>query len=545
MAMTSKLSTDQLTQITPLLGSVARLVASGSGLSDNELFILLIGIDMETEPNAMEELKRWGRLLTTIKGQPTEGNQHAVQEALVTRGLPEATVILAIETVVNSITRASAIPIRGVHSRLKVNVDRLDFDNLTHSSSAIREIEIEGGPGKVIVENDQISVAPTEFGEDPTCIRVEVKPLSGGLLWTSLKLISANDAVEIPIIAQWQEPVAEIVIPANDQPKAVQNPSILQVKDINISTPLEWESDEHWVERELLGHTDSCESIDFSPDGRFIVSGSGDNTGRIWDITSCKEIAQLEGHTDAVFTVAFSPDGRYIATGSLDKTIIIWSGDKGEMLFQKRANVGGIYSMAFSPNGAYLVIGGDSSSIQIWESSSMKQLYRQKAFYQRKVYARYVNTIVFSPENTFFATGGNEPRVRLWEVSSGNLLSSFSCKGNEIYCLAISPNVKYLACGSTDGLIQIWDIKTGRGSLLQGHFVNVMSILFSPSGRFLVSGSEDGYIHIWDINKQREVLNKRVSDSAISCLSYNSRGPYLAGACSDGTIYLWRLSKLS
>src|SRR5689334_22972171 len=65
-------------------------------------------------------------------------------------------------------------------------------------------------------------------------------------------------------------------------------------------------------------------SVSFSPDGLTIVSGSDDNTVRIWDVASGTEIKQLTGHTSFVTSVSFSPDGSTIASGSWDNTVRIW-----------------------------------------------------------------------------------------------------------------------------------------------------------------------------------------------------------------------------
>jgi hypothetical protein len=64
--------------------------------------------------------------------------------------------------------------------------------------------------------------------------------------------------------------------------------------------------------------------VAFSPDGRRIVSGSDDNTLKVWDATSGQETLTLKGHTRAVWCVAFSPDGRRIVSGSWDKTLKVW-----------------------------------------------------------------------------------------------------------------------------------------------------------------------------------------------------------------------------
>jgi WD40 repeat protein len=70
--------------------------------------------------------------------------------------------------------------------------------------------------------------------------------------------------------------------------------------------------------------------VAFSPNGRRIVSGSGDNTIRIWDANTGIEMLQpFSGHWDEVRSVAFSLDGYRIASGSKDNTIQIWNAETG------------------------------------------------------------------------------------------------------------------------------------------------------------------------------------------------------------------------
>ena len=61
-----------------------------------------------------------------------------------------------------------------------------------------------------------------------------------------------------------------------------------------------------------------------TPLGKLLVSGGYDNTVRLWDTVTAKEVSQFTGHEAAVYTLAFSPDGKRLASGSDDTTTLIW-----------------------------------------------------------------------------------------------------------------------------------------------------------------------------------------------------------------------------
>ncbi len=75
----------------------------------------------------------------------------------------------------------------------------------------------------------------------------------------------------------------------------------------------------------MQGHTNAVNTISFSPDGKYLVSGSSDKTVKIWNVELQKEVITLKGHILKVNSVSFSPEGNYFASASDDRSIKLWN----------------------------------------------------------------------------------------------------------------------------------------------------------------------------------------------------------------------------
>ena len=108
-------------------------------------------------------------------------------------------------------------------------------------------------------------------------------------------------------------------------------------------------------------------SVAYSPDGSHVVSGSYDNTIRIWNATTGQLVAgPFQGHTDVVTSVAYSPDGSHVVSGSHDNTIRIWNATTGQLVagpFQGHTDC--VTSVTYSPDGGYILSASNDKSIKV------------------------------------------------------------------------------------------------------------------------------------------------------------------------------------
>ena len=173
----------------------------------------------------------------------------------------------------------------------------------------------------------------------------------------------------------------------------------------------------------LKGHNSTVNSVNFSPDGKYVVTGSWDDTAMIWgwDGNRTTPLDTLKGHNSSVYSVNFSPDGKYVVTGSGDKTATIW-----EVQTASAVAVLGFGNCKISPDGKYKVIHGGQTVFVIDRSGLITETLHHPAD---------IRSVSFSPDGSkIVVTGGEE--VGIWSTH-GDKVGSFVHKDvdNVLCCL--------------------------------------------------------------------------------------------------------------
>jgi len=300
----------------------------------------------------------------------------------------------------------------------------------------------------------------------------------------------------------------------------------------------------------LERHEGTVWSVAFSPDGKTLASGSGDDTIRLWDVQTGVEKQRFTGHTGNVSSVAFSPDGKTLASGGgWDNTIRLWDVETGTELrtLTGPEHTRGVNSVAFSPDGKTLASGRTwnwtyDNTIRLLDVTTGETI---RTF--RIGYPGNVNSVAFSPDGKTLASSSNDT-IRLWDVETGIKLRTLTEHEDTVSSVAFSPDGKTLASGSgsfirySDDTIRLWDVETGTElRTLTGHTRGVSSVAFSPDGKILASGSSDNTIRLWDVETWTHLHTLTEHEDTVWSVAFSPDGKILASGGSDKTIRLWRM----
>ena len=240
-----------------------------------------------------------------------------------------------------------------------------------------------------------------------------------------------------------------------------------------------------------------------------------------------------------ILCLAYSPNGRILAAGGGDDPVRLWDVDEGKLL--RSLPEAWVHTVAFSPGGSVLVTGSAFKPLRVWETATGKEIGKLEG------HKSAIKAVAISPDGKFIASGDAEGNVILWEVFlTARIVTTFKGHSDEITALAFSPDSATLASGSADRSIRFWDVDNGKFLRNTDAGCMVQSLAFTEP-KIAVSGGDDHLVRFWNVDSAKQTDAWKGHEGAVVSLNVlrekkDQKPLVLVSGGQDGTIRLWSLS---
>ena len=242
--------------------------------------------------------------------------------------------------------------------------------------------------------------------------------------------------------------------------------------------------------------------IVFSPTGDFFAAssaGDGDGTLLIWDTETGEKICSFEGHTNFISSLSCSPDGNQLISSSWDQTTRIWDIATGKELRQLQPviNVSTIYSPDM---GRIACVQSHSKRIVIYDSKTLDTLMILDGHLSE------VNSLFYGSDGKTIVSYDNNATTKLWDSETGDCM--LSVKG---YFIAFSPNDKYCLLRKEKDLnsFDIYNVEEGVCvHSIASQTDTICGAAFSDDGSYVMTVHSDGTIRKWDFPPLQDLIDQ-------------------------------------
>jgi WD40 repeat protein len=303
------------------------------------------------------------------------------------------------------------------------------------------------------------------------------------------------------------------------------------------------------AELALKGHTAAVQAVAFSPNGERLATASADQTARVWDVATGKELLALKGHTMPVQGVAWEPDGRHLLTvggefnGAGPGEVRRWDAETGDLVLKLEGHALPTMAVAVSPDGrSVAVVGGTPGQGEL----SLSDLKTGKALSRTRANSVWpFMAVEFSPDGKLVAVGGGR-EVRAFDSRAGALLFQSAEHPDPIYATVFSPDGQRIASAGIgkQKSIRFWQAQTGQKlPPIETEFKGaIKSLAYSRDGTRLAAGGLDGTARVFDVGSGAEQTMFK-HDKNVNGVAFSPDGQRLAVALDDSRVIVYGLQK--
>lgn len=247
-------------------------------------------------------------------------------------------------------------------------------------------------------------------------------------------------------------------------------------------------------------------------------------------------------HTDDITTIIISPDDRYILTASWDETVIIHKNDSTCESVQVLADYkGAVNTLAFSRDGQTLLAGGQDGKLNIYSFSDSFFLVATKDTTLLLNDAQ-IKKLIYGPGMRTIFSAGSDGRFVIYDLVKEKPMA---LNGNRPICAAAVAidRMSYFIANEGSPLIQQFDIFGKLVNTFEGHSNDITDLLVTVDRKYLISSSKDKTIKIWDIVNAKEEHTFSEHTWSVTDIDTDPFGLYLVSGSLDGTVNMYDLKE--
>ena len=308
----------------------------------------------------------------------------------------------------------------------------------------------------------------------------------------------------------------------------------VQMWDLDTGKEIKSEDPEQSAWLDFGGRAGVVWAARFAPQADHVLTIGG-NDARLWEVSTRKPLVRYGPH-GAVAAADISPDGRLLVTGSWDQSAKIWNTETGQAIRKLDGlHQGFINSVEFSPDGSTILTASDDGTARLWDVNSGAPLETVI-----KVHDTRVRHASYNRLGTKILTTANNKTAQIWDASTGKSLVTLSGHQWAVLSGQFSNDGKRVITGSEDNTAIIWNASTGDAELtLAGHTDSITSVAFSPDGSRVLTGSLDNVAKLWDAHTGKEILTLHGHQAELTSVSFSPDGHMALTSGRDGVTYLW------
>jgi WD40 repeat protein len=278
-------------------------------------------------------------------------------------------------------------------------------------------------------------------------------------------------------------------------------------------------------------HTQTVRSLVWSESNNLLMSGSDDQTIRIWKADGT--VQQVIRSGASVRAVAWSADGMHLAAGA--GNLVLFYDAQGNLLAQGRKHDQMVTAVAWAVHGqGQIVSGSQDLRAVIWDA----QQYQPRLTFAQHTSA--IQDVAWAADGDTIASSSLGGVIRIWSGNSGREVHGYYFDGaTAIRSVAFSPTGERLVAGGNDGVIRLWNNGVQCQQQAAGEFGT--QCVWSPDGRFLLSGSDDNTISLWYPGQKQTPLFTLKQNLPARVLAWSPDGKQFASA-SGPQVFLWKLA---